>query len=212
MDGFYELPKNENHEYIFIIDPFLEVYIATKIRGELHHTSMSHGRPIPGGGVLKKDDNGYIHILTDWSGHYQFKPDVMVTILKVLKSKGIDISKIPNIVCLNKYIKPEVEIGSVSLNETGSPPIEEWMVARKKASLYISVMKKLLKMKYEIFSRSCPGKRVAILERIQNILTQVAQKEIKIDRTDAVWYARITKMQAQKSTRRDEDVLGTALR
>jgi len=79
---------------IFVVDSKGQFYAGTQVLNSFHHSSFLGGAAIIGGGELFVDENGCLFAISNHTGHYEAGPNEMVSVLKLLISKGIDLNKV----------------------------------------------------------------------------------------------------------------------
>lgn len=87
--------------YIYVLDHKGRLYIQIKNRGKTNHTSLSNGQAILAAGRLTVRE-GKITELDCFSGHYKPTKAHLITLLDLLKRKGINIEQI-KLTYVNKY-------------------------------------------------------------------------------------------------------------
>ena len=79
---------------IYVMDGEGNIYASTYQRiGDFHHSSFLGGKDVAGAGELVVRD-GRLEGISLRSGHYQPTPEMQAQVLRVLESKGIDISRV----------------------------------------------------------------------------------------------------------------------
>lgn len=93
-----ELPKEEVRleptplppgEYLFLMNKEGELFVAKKIRGEMEHSSLSHGKPAKSAGELTVGDNGSISSITPYSSHYKPFLKNLLPILEIFYQRSL---------------------------------------------------------------------------------------------------------------------------
>lgn len=78
--------KLEDGEYMFVLDTKKQLFAAKKIRGKVHHSTLSSGQPVLSAGMMKVA-NGQISKVYGYSGHYKPLEENMVAIKEFMSSK-----------------------------------------------------------------------------------------------------------------------------
>lgn len=82
-----------NHSLIVIDTDFRIFTLPFEERGKYHHSSLTAGKDILFAGTVAFSD-GQLRELSDLSGHYKPAPEQTLLILKELRRRGFDLSKL----------------------------------------------------------------------------------------------------------------------
>ena len=79
---------------IFVVPPDKKLYAGTHIPGKFHHSSFLSGGAVLGGGEMRTDDDGYITLLSNVTGHYKIEEAQEKIMLEFFKDKGVNLDKV----------------------------------------------------------------------------------------------------------------------
>ncbi|KAJ3048608.1 hypothetical protein HK097_010384 [Rhizophlyctis rosea] len=84
--------RNKN-KYIYVTDPYQNLYVAKKIKGQFHHSSFLNGGAVCAAGGLVVDQ-GKLKKITPKSGHYQTDKMHFEALLNWLAGRGVDFGEV----------------------------------------------------------------------------------------------------------------------
>lgn len=85
---------------IWVMDRAGEMYAGSHIYGQFHHSSFFAGGDIKAGGEIRAND-GRIELISGKSGHYQPPIDNLVTAVRILQARRVDMIGLRVLVWLN---------------------------------------------------------------------------------------------------------------